>query len=140
MPCIVAFIILGILSIFSVKYRAFAKEAFDCVFRRVFFRPCQTGFNEKIKAIVSSWFLKRNEKIGGLIFRRFEILNWIFVVLFLASAIYVGRGIYLYAKFGSCNPEKSQTCVINQLIPSGLPSPTSSTPTCEKIGEKASHP
>lgn len=129
MPCAVAFIVLGILSIFSVKYRAFAKEAFDCVFRRVTFRSCQTAFGEKMKAIVSSWFLKRSEKIGGFVFRRFEILNWIFVILFFTSAVFAGRSIYLYAKYGSCTPEQPQNCVINQLAPAGSTS-SALTPDC----------
>ena len=68
---------------------------------------------------VSSWFLRKNEKIGGFVFRRFEILNWIFVILFLASAIYVGRSAYFYYKFGSCTPEEPQNCVINQIAPAG---------------------
>jgi hypothetical protein len=126
MPCVVAFIVLAFLSIFSVKYRAFAKEAFDCVFRRVTFRACQTSFNEKIKAIISSWFLKRSEKIGRFIFRRFEILNWIFVILFLISGFYTARSIYFYAKFGSCNPKESQTCLISEITP---PTPT---PKCKQ--------
>ncbi len=115
MPCIVALIVLAFLSIFSVKYRAFAKEAFDCVFRRLTLRPCQTGFDLKVKTTVSSWFLKRSEKIGGFVFRRFEILNWIFVVLSLATLVYVGRGVYFYVKYGSCDPQNPQTCVINRV-------------------------
>ncbi|MDP1629426.1 MAG: hypothetical protein Q8L57_02285, partial [bacterium] len=71
MPCLIALIILAFFSIFSVKYRVLTKEAFDCVFRRVTFRPCKTGFDQKIKTGMASWFLKRNEKIGGFVFRRF---------------------------------------------------------------------
>lgn len=134
MPCIIALIVLFFLGIFSAKYRILAKEAFDCVFRRITLRPCQTGFNQKIKTAVSSWFLRKNEKIGGFIFRRFEILSWIFVILFLASAIYVGRGVYFYAKYGSCNPEQPQNCVINQLIP---PSTTTvATTTCDETNKR----
>ncbi len=130
MPCIIALIILAFLSIFSVKYRVFAKEAFDCVFRRVTFRPGQTGFDQKIKTMVASWFLRKNEKIGGFVFRHFEILNWIFVILFLISAVYVGRGVYFYAKFGSCTPEEPQNCVINQIIPVGQ------KPACDETVKK----
>lgn len=131
MPCLIALIILSILGIFSIKYRLLAREAFDCVFRRVTLRPCKTGFDQKVKTGVSSWFLKRNEKIGGFIFRRFEILSWIFVILFLASGIYAARGIYFYAKFGSCNPRKPETCIVNKFVPPGQ------TPSCEEVDEKA---
>jgi hypothetical protein len=50
MFCIVAFAVLSILGIFSATNRALAKEALDCVLRRVTLRPCNTGFDEKIKA------------------------------------------------------------------------------------------
>lgn len=127
MPCVIALIILAILSIFSAKYRALTKEAFECVFRRVTLRPCQTGFNQKVKTVVSSWFLKKNEKIGGFVFKRFEILSWIFVLLSLTSVIYVGRGIYFYAKYGSCDPKNPQGCIINQIT--GATTSISSTST-----------
>jgi hypothetical protein len=132
MPCIAALITLTFLSIFSAKYRSFAKEAFDCVFRRVTLRPCQTNFNLKVKTTVSSWFLKKNEKIGGFIFRRFEILNWVFVILFLISAVYVGRSIYFYATYGSCTPQNPQNCIVNQLIPAGATSSQAGFPPCEE--------
>lgn len=117
MPCLIALIVLVVLSIFSVKYRILAKEAFDCVFRRITLRPCHVGFKQKVKVAVSSWFLKKNEKIGGFVFRRFEILSWVFVVLFTLTVIYVSWSVYIYAKYGSCNPEEPQNCVVNQLIP-----------------------
>ena len=50
MFCIVAFVVLSILGIFSAANRRLAKEALDCVFRRITFRPCNTGFDEKMKA------------------------------------------------------------------------------------------
>jgi len=137
MPCLIALIILAVLSIFSLKYRILAKEAFDCVFRRITLRPCQTGFNQKIKAAVSSWFLRKSERIGGFVFRRFEILSWIFVIVFSITTFYVGRSVYFYAKYGSCTPEEPQNCVINGLI---SPEPTSSQagfPPCEEYNAKS---
>ncbi len=126
MPCLIALVVLAILSIFSLKYRILAKEAFDCVFRRITLRPCQTGFNQKLKTAISSWFLRKSEKIGGFVFRRFEILSWIFVIVFSITTFYVGRSIYFYAKYGSCNPQEPQNCVINQLTPSA------EAPECEE--------
>ena len=48
MFCIVAFVVLGIMGIFSATNRGLAKEAFDCVLRRVTLRPCTTGFDQKM--------------------------------------------------------------------------------------------
>ncbi len=128
MPCLIALIILCILSIFSLKYRILAKEAFDCVFRRITLRPCQTGFNQKLKTAISSWFLRKSERIGGFVFRRFEILSWIFVIIFSITTFYVGRNVYFYVKYGSCNPQEPQNCIINQLTPSAPPSPECDKP------------
>ncbi len=50
MFCIVAFVVLSILGIFSASNRVLAREALDCVLRRVTLRPCNTGFDEKMKA------------------------------------------------------------------------------------------
>ncbi len=121
MPCLVALVVLGILSIFSLKYRILAKEAFDCVFRRITLRPCQTGFNQKLKTAISSWFLRKSERIGGFVFKHFEILSWVFVIVFSVTTFYVGRSVYFYAKYGSCNPQEPQNCIINQLTPSKAP-------------------
>jgi hypothetical protein len=114
-----------------LKYRILSREAFDCVFRRITLRPCKTGFDEKFKASVSSWFLRRSEKIGGFIFRRFEILSWLFVILFLVSGVYAARGIYFYAKFGTCNPASPETCIVNKFVPPG------ETPSCEEVDREA---
>lgn len=53
MLCLVALIVFSILGIFSLSYRQLAKEALDCVFRRMTFRSCNTGFQEKVRAKVS---------------------------------------------------------------------------------------
>jgi len=130
MPCFIALIILSVLGIFSIKYRRLSREAFGCVFRRVTLRPCETGFDHKVKTGVASWFLRRNEKIGGFVFRRFEILSWIFVILFLVSGVYTARGIYFYAKFGTCNPASPETCIFT------IPGP-GQTPTCDEVDHEA---
>ncbi|PIZ56631.1 MAG: hypothetical protein COY22_00485 [Candidatus Tagabacteria bacterium CG_4_10_14_0_2_um_filter_40_13] len=132
MPCLIALVVLAVLSIFSLKYRILAKEAFECVFRRITLRPCQAGFDQKLKTGVSSWFLKKNERIGGFVFRRFEILSWIFVIVFSITTFYVGRGVYFYATYGSCAPQNPQNCVINQLIPAGATSSQAGFPPCEE--------
>ncbi len=43
MICIFAFFVFAFLAIFSVTYRPLAKEAFECVFRRITLRPCETA-------------------------------------------------------------------------------------------------
>ena len=114
MFCIVAFVVLSILGIFSAANRRLAKEAFDCVFRRLTFRPCNTGFDEKMKAKILGKIIMRSEKLASFINKRFEVLAWIFFVIFLAAGIMGARGIYLFYTTGSCNGVNSEAfCVFD---------------------------
>ena len=103
MFCIVAFVVLSILGIFSAANRALAKEALDCVGRRVTLRPCNTGFDEKIKAKILGSVIMRSEAAARFINRFFEPLSWIFFIAMLASTIFAVRGVYLFYVTGSCN-------------------------------------
>ncbi len=103
MPCIVALVVLSIMGIFSATNRALAKEALDCVLRRVTLRPCTTGFDEKIKAKILGSVITRSEVAARVINRNFELISWIFFLTFLASGIYTLRGVYLFYTTGSCS-------------------------------------
>lgn len=103
MFCIVAFVVLSILGIFSAANRRLAREALDCVFRRFTLRPCNTGFDEKMKAKILGSVITRSETAARFINKNFELLSWIFFVLLLASSIWSARGLYLYYTTGSCN-------------------------------------
>jgi hypothetical protein len=103
MFCAIAAIVLSILGIFSASNRILAKEAFDCVFRRVTFRPCNTGFDEKMKARILGVVINRSEKTARFLNKNFEYLAWTFFVLLLASGIFTIRGFYLFYTTGSCN-------------------------------------
>ncbi len=103
MFCIIAFVVLGILGIFSATNRQLAKEALDCVLRRVTFRPCNTGFDEKMKAKILGSVIVRSETAARVLNNNFELLSWIFFVMMLASSIWSVRGLYLFYTTGSCN-------------------------------------
>jgi protein-disulfide isomerase len=103
MFCIVAFVVLSILGIFSATNRALAKEAMDCVFRRVTLRPCNTGFDEKMKAIILGSVITRSEGMARFLNKFFEPLAWAFFILSLASLFFAVRGVYLWYVTGSCN-------------------------------------
>ena len=103
MFCIVSLIIFSVLGLFSATHRQFAKEAFDCVFRRVTFRPCNTGFREKVKGIILVKLMRRSEFSARVFNKHFEFLAWVFFVLMLVSSFYVARGGYNYYLYGNCN-------------------------------------
>ena len=103
MFCILSFIVLSILGIFSASNRALAKEALSCVGRRVTFRPCDTGFDEKIKAKILGKTINYSEKLTRFFNKNFEALAWVFFAIMLAASIFFFRGLYLFYTTGSCN-------------------------------------
>lgn len=124
MFCIVAAIILSILGIFSASNRQLAKEALDCVFHRITFRPCTTGFDEKMKAKILGKVITRSEKSARFLNKNFELLAWIFFVIFLAASVMFVRGFVLFYTTGSCNGANSTGfCVFD---PTGENTKTSS--------------
>lgn len=103
MFCIIAFIILSILGIFSASNRVLAREALDCVLRRITLRPCTTGFDQKMKAKILGTVIGHSEKAARFINRHFELLSWIFFILLVSSSILAINGTYLFYRYGSCN-------------------------------------
>jgi hypothetical protein len=103
MFCIIALVVLSILGIFSAANRALAREALDCVLRRMTFRPCNTGFDEKMKAKILGAVIMRSERLARFISKYFEVLAWFFFILFLGASLMFSRGLYLFYVTGSCN-------------------------------------
>lgn len=101
--CIIALVVFGVLGIFSAKYRILAKEAFKCVFRMVTLRPCETGFDRKIKMKVVTKAYKISPRLSGFLYRRFEIFSWIFFIILIISLYYLGVGVYNYFIYGTCD-------------------------------------
>ena len=70
--CIIALAVFGIMGIFSATHRALAREAFDCVFRKMTLRPCNTGLDRRLKMIVSMKVMRHHEGTGKFVNRHFE--------------------------------------------------------------------
>jgi protein-disulfide isomerase len=114
MFCIVAFIVLAILGIFSASYRELAKDALDCVLRRVTLRPCTTGFDVKMKSRILGSVVNRSETVARVLNKNFELLSWLFFMLMLASSLFAARGLYLFYVTGSCNgSNQSSFCLFD---------------------------
>ena len=103
MFCFIALLVFSILGIFSATHRKFAREAFDCVFRRVTFRPCNTGFREKVRGIILVKLMKRSSFFAKIFNKYFELIAWIFFILMIASTAYIARGGYNFYLYGNCN-------------------------------------
>lgn len=114
MICIIALIVFGILGIFSASHRKIAAEAFDCVFRRVTLRPCTSGLDKRLKAQITGGFLRKTPWLGKQIYKYFEIISWVFLILMLLSIYFTGQAVYNYAMYGNCNgPNSDQFCIFD---------------------------
>lgn len=114
MFCIIAFVALSIIAIFNVSYRELAKEAYDCVFRRITLRPCNTGFKEKMKAKIVGKVLNRSALIARLLNKHFELLSWLLFITTIASIFWTGKGLFNFYMYGSCNGlNKSGFCALD---------------------------
>ncbi|MFH1392142.1 MAG: hypothetical protein ABIG90_00455 [bacterium] len=110
MICIIALAVFSLLGLFSLKYRYLAKEAFECVFNRLRFRPCQTGLDQRIKSKIISKILKHNQKTGRFVNKYFEVISWFFVIIMLASFVYSAFGIYNLIRYKTCDPNHPENC------------------------------
>ena len=115
MICLIALFVFAILGIFSAKYRSLAKEAFNCVFRRLTLRKCETGFDKKMKAGIVSKLMNRSPRAAKAINKHFELISWFFTITLFLSLFYTGQGIYNYAAYGNCNGKQGGFCIFNAL-------------------------
>jgi len=114
MFCIIAFIVLSIIAIFNVSYRALAKEAYECVFRRITFRPCNTGFKEKMQAKLVGKLLTKSVVAARFLNKHFELLAWLLFITTVASIFWTGKGLFNFYMYGSCNGlNKSGFCALD---------------------------
>lgn len=114
MICVIALIVFGILGIFSAKHRIIAKEAFECVFRRLTLRKCETGLDKRLKAQITGKLMKSWPRTGRQVYKHFELISWIFLIMLLVSIFFSAQGLYNVVKFGNCNGEQSSGfCIFN---------------------------
>jgi protein-disulfide isomerase len=133
MFCIISFLILSIIGIFSASHRVLAKEAFDCVFRRITLRPCNTGFQEKMKAKITGQLLPKSVFLARLFNKHFELLAWLLFLITLVSIFWTGKGLFNFYMYGSCNGlNKSGFCALD---PTGQNNKTSQAGGSCTIGE-----
>jgi len=117
MICLIALVVFGILGIFSAKYRTIAKEAFDCVFRRVTLRKCESGLDLRLKTQITGKLMRKNPRLGSAVYKHFEAISWVFtiaMILSLGYSVYSFYNLYLY---GDCNgPTPGGFCVFDPFI------------------------
>jgi|SRR3989344_6843572 len=116
--CFIAFPVLLIMGIFSVKYRILAKDAFECLGRTVTFRKCKSNLDDRIKSHLTGKIIKRSHKFGIFFYRNFQLISVIMIILLVASIFFSITGLFNYIKYGNCNgPENEGTfCIYSEIL------------------------
>ncbi len=110
MFCIAAFIILGIIGIFSARYRRLAAEAWRCVARKTTFRKCDTSFKEDMKSRLLGKLAAKHPRLAKFLDRWLDVLAFLFVLLTIWSLFMtVKAGLNLYV-YDTCNPGAPESC------------------------------
>lgn len=103
MICLLALLVFGILAIFSATHRPLFKEALECVFLRIRFKPCKSNLDQRIKASLTGRIMVKSPKLAGFTYKYFEVISWFFTILMIVSLIYSGIAVYNLAVHGNCN-------------------------------------
>lgn len=114
--CFIALFVFGIMGIFSAKYRSLAKEALDCFWTTVQFKPCQGTLDDRMRRGILSAAFKISPNLTKYINKYFTLLSWAFVFLFFASFAYSLVSAYNFYLYGNCNgPGQTGFCIFDPL-------------------------
>ncbi len=102
MICVLAMIVFGIMAIFSASHRPIAKEAFDCVFRRITLKKCKSGLDVRLKAKLIGKLMQKNSKLARPVYKYFEVVSWLFVIIFFVSLIFTVQAGYNLVMYDNC--------------------------------------
>lgn len=110
--CIVAFVVFGVLGIFSAKYRTYTKEAFRCMTRQMILKPCDTEFDKKMRAKITGKLAKISPKIAGFTYKNFTRISFALIAIMIISMVFTASSLYTLAVYGSCDPHSTE-CIFN---------------------------
>jgi protein-disulfide isomerase len=121
MICLIALVVFGVLGVFSAKYRTIAKEAFDCVFKRLTLRKCTTGLDKRLKSQITGKVMRKHPRFGAAVYKNFEVISWAFTIAMILSLGYSAYSIGNLFVYGNCNgPIPDAFCVFDPIIHGGV--------------------
>ncbi len=113
MFCIAAFLVLGILALFSASYRPLAAKAWHCVWVRLRLKPCDINFAEEMKGRILAKLIFRHPRLAKFIDRWIDWLAFAFVALSIWSLVYaLNAGLNLWV-YDTCNPASAESCSLS---------------------------
>lgn len=112
MVCIVAFIVVLVLSAVSAKYRKLLGRAWGCAWRKVTLRPCDTSFRDDVKNSLLAPLALRAPRLVRPASIAIEVVAWLMVLSLIVSLYLVGRsGLNLFV-YGTCDKQNAQACTL----------------------------
>jgi hypothetical protein len=108
--CIVAFIVVLVLSAVSAKYRKLLGKAWGCAWRRVTLRPCDTTFRDDVKNSLLAPLAVRAPRLVRPASIAIEVLAWLMVLSLIVSLYLVGRSGLNLLVYGTCDKQNAQAC------------------------------
>lgn len=112
MFCIAAFIVLLLMAAVSAKYRKLLGKAWNCTFRRVTFRACDTSFKQDIKDRILAPVAIRNPRAVKTVSFALEVAAFLIVVTTVVSLYIVVRSGLNLAAYGTCDKQNAASCSI----------------------------
>jgi len=120
MICLIALVVFAVLGLFSARYRTIAKEAFDCVFRRLTLRKCTTGLDKRLKSQITGKVMRKHPGFGKAVYRHFEAISWVFTIVLILSLSYSVYSVANLFIYGNCNgPIPDAFCVFDPFVSGG---------------------
>ena len=114
MLCLLTLLVVAVLAAFSARHRPLAREALDCVLRRLTLRPCTTGLDERVRAAITGRVMRTHPRLARFLHRHMEAVAWALVILLLASTTHLAYGFYNFTRYGSCyGPVRRGFCVFD---------------------------
>lgn len=112
--CIVALVVFGILGIFSATHRKLFFEALHCLKRNITLRPCETGFDRRMKYAIARR-VSNYPRMYSFVYRHFNVFSWLLVITLVASFVLAARGAYYLATEKTCDPSNPEGCPFSEV-------------------------
>ncbi|HEY0260074.1 MAG TPA: hypothetical protein VGC18_09520 [Lacisediminihabitans sp.] len=97
---------------FSARYRKYIRKAWNCTFRRVTFRACDTSFKQDVKDRLLAPVAARRPGLVRPASIGLEVISILLVLTTIWSGYTVVKsGLNLYV-YGTCNKENSESCTL----------------------------
>ena len=91
--CLLPVAELIIMILLFLKYPDYGRDIFHCLKQYSTVSPCDIDFHDKARATLTSIMMRVNIRLGRAIYKYFEVISVLSVILFLIFLLSLGLGI-----------------------------------------------